>query len=301
MPASTALASPRRRVQRRQALIGYAFLAPSLIIFLIFRHGPAVAGLILGFFDWSIVDSPRFISLGNYSALLGDTIFWRALWNTVLYTLLTVPPDIAIALGLAILLNRPLRGLWLFRLAYFTPVVTASAIVAILWGWLYQPNGLINGVLQSLGLPAVAWLADPRWALPSIAAMAVWKHVGYNMLIFLAGLQAIPLEFEEAARIDGASRWAVFRHITLPLLRPVFILVSILTTISSFQVFDSAFVMTNGGPYYATTTLVYYIYSNAFERYQMGYAAAIAFVLFVIILVISLLQNYLFKGGNDVY
>lgn len=300
MAAVTAPArsSPQAR-RRRQALIGYAFLAPSLIIFLVFRHGPALVGLLLGLFEWSVVDTPRFIGLANFAALFGDPIFWRALWNTLLYTALSVPIDIAIALGLALLLNQPLRGLVIFRLAYFAPVVTATAIVAIVWRWLYQPTGVINGLIQLVGLPGVAWLTDPNWALPALAMMAVWKHVGYNMLIFLAGLQAIPAEYEEAARIDGANRWNVFRHITLPLLRPVFILVAILTTIGSFQVFDSAFVMTNGGPYYATTTLVYYIYSNAFDRYQMGYAAAIAFVLFAIIFAISLLQMHILREGGD--
>lgn len=301
MAALTASTGQRRKaLRRRQALLAYAFLAPSLIIFLIFRHGPAIVGLILGLFDWSIVDPPRYIGFKNFVDLYNDTIFWRALWNTFYYTILSVPTDIVLSLCLALALNRQLCGVWLFRLAYFTPVVTATAIVAIIWRWLYMPNGLINGLLQLFGLPSIAWLSDTNWALPAIAIMAVWKHVGYNMLIFIAGLQAIPIEFEEAARIDGANRWQVLRYITLPLLRPVFILVAILTTISSFQVFDSAYVMTNGGPYYATTTLVYYIYSNAFDRYQMGYAAAIAFVLFIIILTASLIQQYIFKGDGDV-
>jgi multiple sugar transport system permease protein len=301
MAALTASTGQRQKsLRRRQALIAYAFLAPSLIICLIFRHGPAIVGLILGLFDWSIVDPPRFIGLKNFIDLYNDPIFWRALWNTFYYTILSVPTDIILSLCLALALNRKLRGVWLFRLAYFTPVVTATAIVAIIWRWLYMPNGLINGVLQQIGFLPIAWLSDPNWALPAIAIMAVWKHIGYNMLIFIAGLQAIPVEFEEAAHIDGANRWQVFRHITLPLLRPVFVLVTILTTISSFQVFDSAYVMTNGGPYYATTTLVYYIYSNAFDRYQMGYAAAIAFVLFIIILTVSLIQRYIFRGDGDV-
>lgn len=301
MAALTASTGQRQKsLRRRQALIAYAFLAPSLIIFLIFRHGPAIVGLILGLFDWSIVDPPRFIGLKNFIDLYNDPIFWRALWNTFYYTILSVPTDIILSLCLALALNRQLRGVWLFRLAYFTPVVTATAIVAIIWRWLYMPNGLINGVLQQVGFSPVAWLSDPNWALPAIAIMAVWKHIGYNMLIFIAGLQAIPIDFEEAARIDGANRWQILRYITLPLLRPVFVLVTILTTISSFQVFDSAYVMTNGGPYYATTTLVYYIYSNAFDRYQMGYAAAIAFVLFIIILTVSLIQRYIFRGDGDV-
>ncbi|GAC1653771.1 MAG: sugar ABC transporter permease [Herpetosiphon sp.] len=301
MAAITTGRSPTQRRQWRQARIAYAFLAPSLVIFIIFRHGPAIASVLLGFFEWSIVDRPRFVGLENYAHLLHDDIFWRALRNTVGYTLMTVPSDIVISLALAVLLNQKLPGLAIFRLAYFAPVVTATAVVAIVWRWLYQPTGLINGVLLAVGLPALNWLSSPTWALPALAIMAVWKHAGYNMLIFLAGLQSIPPEFEEAARIDGAGRWAIFRYVTLPLLRPVFVLVTILTTIGSFQVFDAAYVMTNGGPYYATTTLVYYIYSNAFDRYQMGYAAAISFVLFWLIMAVSLLQRRFLKGADNVY
>lgn len=293
--------SRRNRRRRRQTLVAYAFLAPSLVIFIAFRHGPALAAMILGFFEWSIVGDPRFVGLENFRRLANDDVFWRALKNTVVFTLLTVPTDVVISLVLAVLLNQKLRGLTIFRLIYFTPVVTATAIVAIIWRWLYQPTGLINGVLGVVGIPTFNWLSDPDWALPAIALMAVWKHVGFNMLIFLAGLQSIPAEFEEAARIDGASNRSIFFGITLPLLRPVFVLVTILTTIGSFQVFDAAYVMTNGGPFYATTTLVYYIYSSAFDRYQMGYAAAISFVLFWIILIISLLQRRFLRGGEDVY
>ena len=296
----TARHSLRTR-RRRQILVAYAFLAPSLVIFLIFRHIPAIASLLLGFFDWSLLAPPQFVGLTNYVDLLHDQVFWRALGNTAAYTIMVVPTDIVISLGLAILLNQKLPGLKFFRLAYFIPVVTGTALVAIVWRWLYQPYGLVNGVLHALGLPAVNWLTDTRSALPAIAIMAVWQHVGFNMLIFLAGLQSIPLEMQEAALIDGAGRWAVFRRITLPLLRPVITLAVILTTINSFQVFDSAYVMTNGGPFYATTTLVFYAYQQAFEQYSMGYAAAIAFVLFLIILAISLLQRRILRGDEDVY
>jgi multiple sugar transport system permease protein len=287
--------------RRRQALLAYAFLAPSLIIFLVFRHGPALASFVLGFFEWSLVDRPRFVGGANYAALWNDTVFWRALGNTALYTVMVVPVDIALALLTAVALNRKLRGISLFRLAYFVPVVTATAIVAIVWKWLYLPNGLINGALASVGLAGTNWLSSPTWALPAVAVMAVWKHFGFNMLILLAGLQNIPAELEEAARIDGATRWAVFWRITLPLLRPVLVLSTILTTIGSFQVFDAAYVMTGGGPFYATTTLVYYVYQHAFDRYQMGYAAAVAFVLFLIILAASIVQRRVMKGDEDVY
>lgn len=287
--------------RRRQVLTAYAFLAPSLIIFLVFRHLPAAASLIMGLFDWTGITTPEFIGLTNYNNLLHDMVFWRALGNTVEYTAIVVPAEVVLALGLAILLNQKLPGLKLFRLAYFIPVVTATAIVAIVWRWLYQPTGLVNEVLQAFRIPAINWLSDGRFALPSIAIMAIWQHVGFNMLIFLAGLQAIPAEMEEAARISGAGRWNIFRYVTLPLLRPVIVLAVILTTIGSFQVFDSAYVMTGGGPFYATTTLVFYAYQQAFEQYSMGYASAIAFFLFLIILAISLLQRRVLRGDEDVY
>lgn len=301
--AVAALPSRRARSsrRRRQTLTAYAFLLPSLIIFLVFRLGPAAASLLLGFFEWSVVDDPRFIGLDNYQRLVADDIFWKALRNTALFVVLTVPTDVVLALILAVLLNQRLPGMVVFRLAYFVPVVTATAVVAVVWRWLYQPQGMVNGALGVFGMDPIVWLSDPDWALPAIAVMAVWKHVGFNMLILLAGLQAIPSDFEEAARVDGAGPVSIFFGVTLPLLRPVIVLVTILTTIGSFQVFDAAYVMTNGGPFHATTTLVYYIYQSAFDRYQMGYAATVAFALFLIILAISILQRRFLRGGEDVY
>ncbi len=289
-----------RRI-RRQTLVAYAFLAPSLILFLIFRHGPAAFSLVLSLFDWTMVDEPEFVGTQNFERLAQDDIFWKALGNTVKYTLFAVPPDIGIALVLAVLLNQQLRGMRIFRLAFFIPVVTSGALVAIVWRWLYQPRGIFNGFLLDLGLTPQAWLTDPGLVMPSIAAMAVWKHVGFNMLILLAGLQSIPSELEEAARLDGAGSTRIFFNITLPLLKPVIVLATILTTIGSFQMFDAAYVMTGGGPFYASTTLVYYTYTRAFEQYQMGYGATIAFVLFLIILAVTLIQRRILKGDEDVY
>ncbi|MBA2470572.1 MAG: sugar ABC transporter permease, partial [Chloroflexia bacterium] len=175
-------------------MVAYAFLAPSLILFLIFRHGPAVFSLVLSLFDWTMVDDPEYVGTQNFQRLANDEVFWRALGNTVKYTLFAVPPDIVIALLLAVLLNQQLRGMKIFRLAYFIPVVTSGALVAIVWRWLYQPRGIINGFLLDLGLTPQAWLTDPGLVLLSIAAMSIWKHVGFNMLILLAGLQSIPSE-----------------------------------------------------------------------------------------------------------
>lgn len=294
----------RKRKSRwvsRQTLVAYAFLSPSLVLFLIFRHGPAVFSLVLSFFNWTMVDKPEFVGTRNFTQLAQDDVFWKALWNTVKYTILAVPPDIIIALLLAVLLNQQLRGMKFFRLAYFIPVVTSGALIAIVWRWLYQPHGIINGFLLDVGLTPRAWLTDTSLVLPSLAAMAIWKHVGFNVLILLAGLQSIPPELEEAARLDGAGRIRIFFNITLPLLKPVVVLATILTTIGSFQMFDAAFVMTGGGPFYASTTLVYYTYLKAFDQYQMGYGATIAFVLFLIILVVTLIQRRVLKGDEDVY
>lgn len=299
-PIETTRKRRSRRVSR-QTVAAYAFLAPSLILFLIFRHGPAVFSLVLSFFNWTMVDDPEFVGTQNFTQLARDDVFWKALWNTVKYTIFAVPPDIIIALGLAVLLNQHLRGMKFFRLAYFIPVVTSGALVAIVWRWLYQPRGIINGFLLDLGFTPQAWLTDTSLVLPSIAAMAVWKHVGFNMLILLAGLQSIPPELEEAARLDGAGRTRIFFNITLPLLKPVIVLATILTTIGSFQMFDAAFVMTGGGPFYASTTLVYYTYLKAFNQYQMGYGATIALVLFLIILAVTLIQRRVLKGDEDVY
>jgi multiple sugar transport system permease protein len=295
------IGSARRRARRRQTLVAYAFLAPSLIVFITFRHGPAAFSFLLAFFNWTMVDSPQWVGLANFRTLIHDEIFWKALRNTLWYTLFAVPPDIVIAMLLAVLINQKLRFMRLFRLAYFVPVVTATAIVAVVWQWLYTPTGIINGVFKELGFEPRFWLSDPGTVLPALAVMAIWKHVGFNMLIFLAGLQSIPAELEEAARLDGAGKVRIFFTITLPLMRPVVVLATILTTIGSFQVFDSAYVMTGGGPYYASTTLVYYTYLKAFDQYQMGYGAAIAFALFLIILAVTLLQRVILKGDEDVY
>jgi multiple sugar transport system permease protein len=287
--------------RRREALVAFAFLAPSLVVFLVFRHVPAVGGLVLGLFDWPVVGTPQFVGLANFLALFQDSIFWTALINTGVYTLLTVPVDVVLSLGLAVLLNQKLPGMRVFRLAFFIPFITSTAVVAVVWKAIYEENGAVNEVLRTLHLPTGDWLTDSRLALPAIALMAIWKHVGFNMLILLAGLQAIPGELEEAARIDGASSTQVFFRIVLPLLSPVLLLVIILTTIESFQVFDAAYVMTGGGPGQATTTLVYYVYNSAFVQLEMGYAAAMAFVLFVIILAVSLLQRRFVRGSEGVY
>jgi multiple sugar transport system permease protein len=287
--------------RRRRALIGWAFLTPTLIVFVFFRHLPAIAGLGLGLFDWSVLGTPHFVGLDNYVSLARDPVFWIALKNTTVYTLMVVPVDVAASLVLAYLLNQRLPGLRFFRLAFFIPFLTSTAVVALVWHALYLPDGPINTILAAMHLPTPNWLGEPRTALTAIAVMAIWKHLGFNMLVLLAGLQAIPPELEEAVRIDGAGSLAVFRYVTFPLLQPVLLVVTILTTIDSFQVFDAAYVMTQGGPFYATTTMVFYVFQLAFVQFQMGYAAAVGFELLVIILAVSLLQRWLIRGEIHAY
>jgi ABC-type sugar transport system permease subunit len=279
--------------------VAAAFLAPSLVVFLCFRHLTGAASLLLGFLDWPVVGAPKFVGLANYANLIKDSVFWIALQNTAAYAVMTVPVDVPLALALALLLNQGLPGSRLFRLAFFVPFLTSTAIVAVVWRGLYHPDGPVNAMLRAAHLPAPDWLTDPRFALPAIAIMAIWKHVGFNILVFLAGLQTIPAELEEAARLDGAGSVGVFRCVTLPLLRPAVLLVVVLTTIASFQVFDAAYVMTGGGPFYATTTVVFAVYQIAFVQSQLGYAAAVGVVLFMIILTVSLLQRRLLTVGED--
>ncbi|HYW90006.1 MAG TPA: sugar ABC transporter permease [Chloroflexota bacterium] len=276
---------------RQEELVAYLFILPSLIGFLAFLVVPMIASLGLSFYDWELLTPPRFIGVQNFITLLSDTVFRSVMLNTLYYTVGLVPLNLVISLGLAVWLNARLRGLTLYRMAFFMPVVTVTVAVALIWRWMYEPRaGVVDVFLRAIGLPGPAWLGDPDWAMPALILMSVWKGFGYNMVLFLAGLQGIPTSIYEAAMIDGATAWQRFWRITLPLLSPTVFLAVVLTVISSFQVFDQALVMTRGGPAGATNTIVLYIYQNGFEFFRMGYASAIAWVLFGIIFVFTLLQ-----------
>lgn len=279
-------------LRQREAITGYLFLTPNLVGFVVFTTFPVVMSFILGFLEWDLLSPPRFIGLANYSRLLhDDRLFIQVMWNTLYYTFGSVPLGFFASLGLALAMNQKLRGIVLFRTAFFVPVVSSGVAVAMLWIWLYHPHfGLINGLLKSVGVQGPAWLSDPKWALPAIILMTVWKGVGYNMVIFLAGLQGIPQHLYEAAQIDGAGVVARFRYITVPMLTPTMFFVLVMSIINSFQVFDASLVMTNGGPADATRTIVLYIYNNAFQYFKMGYGAAIAWVLFAILFVATSVQ-----------
>ncbi len=279
------------RLVNSDAVAGYVLLLPTIAGLLLFSLGPVVASALLSFTRWDGLSAPVWTGTENYQLLLSDPVFWTALRNTALYTVGSVVPSIALALLLAIAVNQKIRGVVFFRTLFFLPVVSPPVAIAILWGWLYNPQyGLINAVLDRLGLPLGQWLAYPSTALPSIMILSIWNSLGYNMVLFLAGLQGIPQEMYEAATIDGAGAWARFRHVTLPLLSPTTFFVLVLAMIGAFQLFDYVFIMTQGGPMYSTLSIVLYIYQMAFQNFKLGYASSLAYVLFVIIALVTFVQ-----------
>lgn len=286
--------APRREglsLAAREALTAYLFVLPGLAGFLVFMVIPVVVSLGLSLFEWELLLPPRFAGLSNYQALLKDKQFHQVLRNTVYYVAGVVPLNIVMSLGLALWLNQRLRMIGFYRSVFFLPVVTVTVAVSLIFKFMYEPQvGLINTALRALGLPGPNWLGTTAWAMPALTLMSVWKGFGYNMVLFLAGLQGIPRTVYEAASIDGAGTWQRFRHITLPLLSPTTFFAVVMTIISSFQVFDQARVMTNGGPASATNTIVLYIFQNGFEYFKMGYASAVAWVLFAAIFLLTLLQ-----------
>jgi ABC-type sugar transport system permease subunit len=268
------------------------FLAPSLVAFAAFIYFPLAYNVYISLTSWNLI-SPikKFVGLQNYQRLIQDERFWLVLKNTAYYSLGTVFISLLIALGLALLLNRKLRGRSFYRAAIFSPYVTTPAVIALLWLWIFDPQfGLLNSLLKAIGIRGPEWLASTQWALPAIMIMMIWRTIGYDTVIFLAGLQSIPDEYYEAATIDGASNWHLFRYITLPLLSPTTFFIIVTATISSFQVFDAVAVMTGGGPLDSTNVLVYFLYEHAFRFFEAGRASAIAVVLFTIVAGLTALQ-----------
>ncbi len=298
LPRPRTAAAEASRLRFRRQLIPYLFLLPYLTFFVLFRLGPALAGMGISFTKWSIVGAPEWVGLSNYEAMTRDPRLSAAVTNTLFFTGLTVPLLVVLGLALAMLMNQPHRGRALGRVAVFTPYVLMSTVVGVIWTWLLEKDfGLINVYLSQLGFEKVPWLVDQSTAMYGIVLTTVWWTVGYNMVLFLAGLQDIPTELYEAARIDGANAWQLFRRITLPLLAPTTFLVLMLTIINSFQVFDQVYVMTSGGPGTATLTLVQYIYTTAFQFRKMGYGAAIACLLFAILIIFALVQTRAYRRG----
>lgn len=282
----------KRRRQLRTTIECYIFLAPTILGLLLFSAGAVVASLLISFTQWEIVVPPKWIGLQNYQQLLSTPLFWKVLRNTLFYTLLYVPLSVMLAIPLAILVNQKVKGITFFRTIYFLPVVSAGVAVAMVWSWIYNPSfGVLNYLLDALfGIQGPRWLSDVNWAMPSIIILGVWRDIGFYMIIYLAGLQGIPEELYEAARIDGAGPWTQWCRITLPMLSPTTFFVLIMAVIGSFQVFEATYIMTQGGPSNATLTLSFYIFQNAFQWFHMGYAAALAYILFAIILTVTLIQ-----------
>lgn len=269
---------------RAEERSGWLLTAPFAAFLLAFAAYPVVFALVLVFMQWDLVTAPTFAGFDNVERLTTDGRFWRAVANTVVFLGIHVPLQIASALGLALLLNRPLLFRPFWRAAFFLPVVISGAVVAILWSSLYATDvGLINRLLGRIGLAPVAWLTDPQTAMPSIAVMVTWKNVGFYVVIYLAGLQYIPRSCQEAIEIEGATAWQRFRHLTLPMVLPQTILVVTLSTINGFQLFIEPYIMTGGGPLRRTYSIVLYLYTNAFSYQKMGYAATIGVALALII------------------
>ncbi len=279
----------------------YFFLAPGMIHFLIFIVFPVVFSFYLSFTKWDLMTKINYIGFENFISLFHDELFWIGLKNTIYFVVLTVPITIIISLLLAMALNQKIKGIILYRTAYFIPYISSMVAVAMIWRWIYNYNfGILNTVLEFLHLPVFDWLGDPTLAMPAIAIMSIWKGLGWGMLIYLAGLQNIPAQLYEAAEIDGASGWQKFRFITWPLLTPTTFFILVMSLIGSFQVFDQVYMMTQGGPGHATTVYNYYLYQNAFQFFKMGYASAMAWILFAIIAVITYIQMK-FLGSNINY
>jgi multiple sugar transport system permease protein len=283
----------------RQARAGLLLALPSVALILVFFWGPVLYGLWLSLTDfdvYAIVDpsAARFVGIGNYLHAFAEADFWNALRITLVYALVGAPVSVAVSLAAALLVDaKTTRWKPFFRAVYFAPVVTTLVAVAIVWRYLYQPQyGLVNAVLAKLGIPRIDWLGDPHWALPAILVLAVWKNFGYNLLIFVAGLQNVPRELHEAAELDGATGWQRFWNVTLPDLAPVFLFVSVTTVINYFQLFAEPYVMTQGGPLQSTVSVLYFMYEEGFKWWNLGFASAIAFILFLLMFAVTMLQLY---------
>jgi multiple sugar transport system permease protein len=273
------------------------FVAPALLVIGVFFFLPVCAALVMSLTDFDIyaladLRNLRFVGLSNYLALLQTPLFWQAFGNTLYFVVVGVPLSIGVSLGAALLLHSRLaRCKAFFRTALFAPVVTTLVAVAVIWRYLFNTRyGLLNYALGGIGIQPIDWLGDPHWAMPAIIVFAVWKNFGYNMIILLAGLQSIPEELYEAARIDGASIWRQFRYVTLPMLAPILLMVSILTIAGYFQLFAEPYVMTQGGPLQSTVSVLYLMYEEGFKWWNLGSASAVAFVLFLVIFAITALQ-----------
>jgi multiple sugar transport system permease protein len=288
-----------RKPAGRRTVTGYIFIAPFMLGFILWFLIPALTSLWLVFQNWNMIAPAKFIGFDNFKRIVSDSLFWQSLKVTTVYTIVSVPLSLGLAFLLALLLNAKVRGIAVFRTLYYLPSIVPAVANAVLWAWILNSEfGLLNAGLHTIGLPKILWLQEPEWALPALILMSLWG-LGGAMVIFLAGLQGIPNEFYEAAEIDGAGPWAKLWHVTVPLMSPVTFFNLVMGIIGTFQIFTAGYLITNGGPQNATLFYVLYLYRNGFLYLDMGYAAALAWVLFFIIM---MLTAFVFKGvGSRVY
>jgi multiple sugar transport system permease protein len=279
------------KTARREALWGYAMIAPLVIGLAVFFYLGLSASLYLSFTEWDVLTAPKFVGLDNYVRFFENPLYLKTLWNTLRFAIMLVPLGMIASLGMALALNQNIRLRGIYRVVFFLPVLTMPVAIAVVWKWIYAPDfGLLNQALALFGGPRVKWLSDVNTAMFSLVLMSIWMGSGYGMVIYLAGLQNISRSYYEAAQVDGASSWQQFWNITLPLLTPTIFFSLVTSTISAFQVFDIVYVMTKGGPMDSTRTMVYTIYDDGFRFFRMGGASATAWVLFAIILLITVVQ-----------
>jgi multiple sugar transport system permease protein len=287
------------RLERRQRRAGYLLCAPAVAHMVLFTLIPVLAALWLSFTDYRVLTPPSWVGLDNYVTMFQDQAFRRSIWNTTVYTFFTVPFAMVLALLVAVALNEKLRARAWYRAAFFLPHVTATVAVAMVWIWMYNPRiGLFNAALGVFGIGRINWLGDPNFALPSVIVMGIWQGIGVKMLIYLAALQGIAEHLYEAAAIDGANKWQQFIYITVPQLKYATFFVFVISLIDSFQVFDSIWVMTQGGPVNSTTVMTYEVYRSAFQSFRMGYASAQAVLLFAIIFVLTVVSKRLTRSDD---
>jgi len=280
---------------QREALEGFLYIAPWLIGFTVFYAGPLIASLLFSFTSWDLLSPVKWVGLANYRSMLKDELFFQALKVTTIYSIFAVPLQLIVSLILAMLLNSKIRAISIFRTIYYVPTILPAVVSAILWRWIFNPEiGLINLFLKLIGIRGPEWLTSSQWALPALIIMSLWS-IGSSIIIFLGGLQGVPDYLYEAAELDGANLWEKFRNVTFPMISPVFLFNLIIGIIDSFQVFTYPYIMTEGGPEYSTLFYVLYLYQNAFQYFKMGYASSLAWILFIIILLLTLLQTLLSK------
>lgn len=274
----------------------WAFLTPAALLLLLFSIFPAAAALYLSFTSYNVFEPVEWVGVANYRSLLGDPEFWRAMFNTFYYWILVTPALVILPVFLAILVNQALIGVKVFRLIYYFPALVSVVVTAFLWGWMFQSEGIFNYMLGLFGAEPVKWLTSKYFVMPSLAIVTVWQGLGYYMLFYLAGLQAVPEDLYEAAELDGAGFWSKHIRITFPMLKPVIFFVSVVSTMGAFKEFTLMLTMTEGGPIGASTTVVYMVFDAAFKQLDMGYASAVSFVLFIVILLLTLVNKRSMEG-----